>query len=345
MDVQALKEQHARLAQDSCVPWDAYEGARVLITGATGLVGFNVAAALLLNGTACEQPPVVYALVRNVDAAKKRYEALGDFRGRLVFVPGDVTKVIECPVSPDYVIHAAARTDSAGMVNEPLSVIGTTLYGIRNVLDFATANDVKNTVYVSSMEVYGAYESESLLGEHDYGVVDPLSIRSSYPESKKMAENICCSYASERATRVCIARLAQCFGPGLPANENRVFAYFMRCAKEGRDIELATDGLSTRMYVAAADAAAALLVLAARGESGTAYNVANPKTYCSIREMATLVCDNVAHGGVEVRTMAQDAGKYPPNHHLRLDTGRIQALGWRPVISLSEMFESIAGEI
>ena len=342
MNSTALTEALSHL-DGACIPWEKFEGSSVLVTGATGLVGLNVVAALLLKGSKCENPPKVYALVRDARKAEQRFADISS--ENLVFVEGDVTKPLATDETFDYIVHAAARTDSAGMVNEPVSVIATALDGTRNILEFARNTNPKKVVYVSSMEVYGAHEGEERIDEHTYGVVDPLSVRSSYPESKKMCESLCCAYASQYDVPVCIARLAQTFGPGIPSGDKRVFAYFTRCAKEGRNIELATDGSSTRMYVAAADAAAALLTLLADGVPGEAYNVANEDTYCSIRQMADLVATELADGAIAVTIKNEDTGKYPPTHHLKLNVDKIKALGWKPTLSLGQMFRSILDEV
>ena len=338
-----LTKYYAGIGETAGIPWKEFSGESVLVTGATGLVGFNVIATLLVNAARCEEPPTVYALVRNAEKARKRFADLPS--ANLHFIVGDVTDEMPADIRPTYIIHAAARTDSAGMVEEPLSVIGTALDGTRNIMEFARKANPRMVVYVSSMEVYGAHDSDALLTEHDYGTVDPLSIRSSYPESKKMSENICCSYHSQLDVPVCIARLAQTFGVGIPATDQRVFAYFARCAKFGRDIELATEGTSTRMYVSAGDAAAALLILLAKGNPGEAYNVANKTTYCSIREMAELVRATFASTDIAIRVKGVEGGKYPPTHHLKLDVSKVEALGWQPTQTLEDMFASILPDI
>ena len=92
-------------------------------------------------------------------------------------------------------------------------------------------------VYLSSLEVYGTPEKDAdLITENDYGYIEPLSVRSSYSEGKRMVECLCASYAHEYSVPVKIARLSQTFGPGVAYEDGRVFAEFARCALEQRDI-------------------------------------------------------------------------------------------------------------
>lgn len=106
-----------------------------------------------------------------------------------------------------------------------------------------------------------------------------------------MAECLCASYAKEYQVPVRIARLSQTFGPGVDYNDGRVFAEFVRCAVEKRNIVLHTQGNTVRSYCYTKDAVSALLHILLKGTDGEAYNVTNMDTAVSIREMADLVCD------------------------------------------------------
>ena len=78
-----------------------------------------------------------------------------------------------------------------------------------------------------------------------------------------------------------------------------------------------------------------------KGTPGTVYNAANEATYCSVREMAQAVADTFGKGRVAVRTNtdASQLGKYPPDTFLKLNTGRLQSLGWQPQVNLMEMYQ------
>ena len=69
---------------------------------------------------------------------------------------------------------------------------------------------------------YGINE-KGILSEEDFGYMDPVKVRSSYPESKRMCECLCRSYAEEYHVPFKIARLTQTFGAGVERNDRRVF--------------------------------------------------------------------------------------------------------------------------
>ncbi|MBQ1429537.1 MAG: NAD-dependent epimerase/dehydratase family protein, partial [Kiritimatiellae bacterium] len=237
-------------------------------------------------------------------------------------------------------IHAAAETASRGFVERPVETIGTILDGTRNVLEFARTARIGKVVFLSTMEVYGAPTTDPVI-ETDFGVLDPAAVRSSYPEAKRLAENLCAAYVKEHGLDVTIARLTQTFGPGVVRGDTRVFAQFAEAVLEKRDIVLHTEGRTARCYCYIDDAVSAILTLAEKGAAGEAYNVANPETYCTIREMAEMLA--AAHPPTRVVVdLSGAAGRgYAPEFRMRLSTAKLEALGWRPHTALLESYERL----
>ena len=240
----------------------------------------------------------------------------------------------------DWLVHAAAETATKNFVERPVETIASILDGTRNVLEFARAVQVKSMVYVSSMEVYGAPSADPVT-EADIGYLDPVRLRSNYPEAKRMAENLCVAYASEYGVPVKIARLAQTFGEGVRPEDNRVYAQFARAILAGRDIVLKTDGSASRCYCAVSDVVSAIALLLEKGENATPYTVANEDTFCSVREMAErLIAAHPESRSRLVFDISEEAARsYPPSSRLKLDSSRLRALGWEPQVGLMEMFD------
>ncbi len=176
--------------------------------------------------------------------------------------------------------------------------------------------------------------------EADFDGFDPMLVRSSYPESKRMAEAMCAGYAAELGVHAKVLRLTQTFGPGVAYDDGRVFASFARSAREGRDIVLHTAGETERSYLYTADAVSAILTVLLRGEDGQAYNAANEETYCSIRAMAELVARPCGPAPVAVRVRPDESNAlaYAPTLKMDLDTTKLQGLGWRPRVGLEDAY-------
>ena len=332
-----LQEDIAAVLADASIPWSDLDGKTVLISGATGLIGGGLTTALLAYGETVSAPPTVVALVRNTDKARQMF---GDHPAlRLVrWSSGDTP---DWDGDADYILHCASQTSSKGFVEEPVQTIRTAYEGTEALLRYAAEKQSAGFLFLSTMEVYGTPQTDDKVGEDYIGLIDPLTVRNCYPESKRLCECLCAAYAKQYGLPAFVARLTQTFGPGVQPQDRRVFAEFARCVMEQRDIVLHTKGETKRNYLYTADAVRALLLIALRGAAGQAYNVANESTYCSIYEMATLVAEKVADGAIAVRCeIAEDTAKfgYAPVLHMNLDTQKLCALGWRPQQDLESMF-------
>lgn len=339
---EVFQEDLERLAKMNCIPWDALAGKRVLITGATGLIGYTLVSALLYYSKTRDAHIQIVALVRDVQRAQKKFEAQLAEKCDLELIQGTVEALPEIHGEVDYIIHGASPTASAYFVEKPVETIMTAIIGTRNMLELAREKSVAGFVYLSSMEVYGEVTSGTAQKEENLGYIDLFSLRSSYPESKRMAENLCYAYAGEYGVPAAVARLAQTFGPGVDWNDGRVFAYAARCALTGEDIHLKTSGTKENMYLYTADAASALLLLLVKGERGTAYNVGDPASYCSVKEMAEIAAQALGNGSVSVlintATEEETSGLYRPEGCLKLDIEKLRGLGWKETVDLAEMF-------
>ena len=190
----------------------------------------------------------VLAFVRNEKKAKAIFA--GEANDQLAFVVTDILEPVPQNIIADYLIHGASVTASRMMVEQPVETIMTAIQGTRNMLQFAERCKMESMVYLSSMEVYGIMPKEQVeVKETDLGYINPLEIRSSYSEGKRMSECLCAAFASEYNVNVKIARLAQTFGAGIAKDENRVFAQFARSVIEKKDIVLHTRGEKSKLLL------------------------------------------------------------------------------------------------
>lgn len=321
------------------LPLEQMKASTIFITGGTGLVGYNILKEL--SEVAEELELRILALVRSEEKARQLFAGLSE---RIIPVQGDVRAPFCIDEPVHYIIHGAGITASAAFVNQPADTIMTAVTGTQNVLDLAREKQVRSMVYLSSMEVYGSPQEDTVLTEADVGYLDPLQLRSSYPQSKRMCETLCVAYAEEFGVNVKIARLAQTFGPGMQPGDRRAIIQFMEAAMNQQDIRIKATGQSARMYLYTFDAVTALLTLLLKGKSGTAYNVANQDTYCSIQALAETIVRVVGSSSTVMVNTGTEAERriYPPDSFLRLDTTGIESLGWKPRVSLQESLRFLA---
>lgn len=322
-----FREDMEYIAGADFVPWERLAGKRVLVTGATGLVGFNVVSGLLYASRVKSLGLTVLALVRDEARARERFAGQMAGYDDLQLVIGTVEELPPIAGAVDYIIHGASQTASRAFVQQPVETIHTAVRGTGALLELARAKGTQGLVYLSSMEAYGHPERGHRVTEDEIGAMTPLDVRNSYPISKQLCESLCCAYAAEYQVPAMIARLTQTFGPGANYTDGRIFAYFARCVREKSPIVLKTRGETERCYLYTADAVTAILAILLRGEPGQAYNAADERTYCSIAEMAERVA---AWAGIEVQYDIEDeaANGYPTTLYMNLDTSRLAALGW-----------------
>ena len=313
----------------------------ILITGATGLIGYSVITALLEYDLRHSCNISIIAVVRDIEKAEKMYD--GYLGGHLRFIVSDITNVFSVEGKVDHIIHGASLTSSKEFVSKPVDTIRTAVNGTMNMLELAREKQAESFVYLSSMEVYGAPATDDKITEESPTDLNTMSVRTSYPESKRICEAMCCAYNSQYGVSTKVVRLTQTFGPGVSYDDTRVFADFARCVIESRDIVLHTKGETRRNYLYTADAVTAILAVLLSGQGGEAYNAANEDTYCSIYEMAELAASLSESGKTSVRTELQDASSfgYAPTLKMNLDTSKLQKLGWSAVTDLKEMFSGL----
>ena len=319
------------------LPYEQLKGSTVLVTGATGLIGSLLVRSLLAIGDI-----KVLAFVRNEEKAKSIFSDNQD----LIFVIGDVASKIEIEDTVDYIFHCASVTTSGVMIEKPVETLLTSLEGTKNILELAREKKSKSVVYVSSMEMYGIFENLSHeVKENDLGYIDPLKIRSNYPESKRLCENMCIAYLSEYGVSVKIARLAQTFGAGILQSENRVFAQFARSVIKGENIVLHTKGLSEGNYCYTRDCMTGLLTILLNGKNGEAYNVSNPASHTRIADMANMVAKKIAGGKIKVVFDIPDNNSfgYAADTKMKLNSDKLQSLGWKPEVELEEAYRRMIG--
>lgn len=326
------------------IPWADFTDKTFFVTGATGLIGYTFTCALLYQAITKKSGVKVIALVRDIEKAKEQYNEVLVDGVPLTFVQGSVEKLPEIKENIDYIIHGACPTASAFFTEHPVETISTIIDGTGNMLNLAKDKKVKAMVHLSSMEVFGEVTDRRKLSENDLGKIDLTSPRSSYPEAKRLAENLCACYASEYEIPVRVVRLVQTFGPGVKYEDKRVFAYMMRCALENKNIELKTAGTKENSYLYTMDAVTAILTLLLKGENGKTYNVANEETYCSVKDMGRLVLETFGKKDLQVLTnigAETSTQMYPPPSLMNLSTERIKTLAWQPKTPLAQMYSKM----
>lgn len=307
------------------------ENKRILITGASGMLGSYLALAIV-KGVGSKQTDnfEVTLLVRDRHAAN--LTELASFES---------VKIVECDLSEwmadkvyDVLIHAASPaspTKYAGS-NDILSV------NLGFLEKLAVSYLPTSILYVSSGEVYGA-EAPFGFKETYEGEVIPNLRRSAYPLAKKSAEDYLLKLHGKGKTKVQIARLFHTFGPGLKVDDGRSFADFIWAAAKGKPIKLNSDGSAIRTFLYLEDAVAALLTILKKGQSGDIFNVGSERPI-TILEFARET-SFVSGIPLDLNTPATAVTNYEhsPNKSIVPSAGKLVGLGWAEMTNLQDAIQ------
>lgn len=309
---------------------------RVLVTGATGIVGSWLVKDLLAAGA------YVVALVRNPDPQSEFYRS-GDYL-RTVIVNGHLEDfwALEQAINEheiETVLHLGAQPIVGAAQRFPLQTFEANVRGTYNLMEACRLHLqlVKRIVIASSDKAYGP---QPLL---PYTEDMPLQGQQPYEVSKSCTDLIAQSYFYTYGMPVAIARCGNIYGGG-DLNWSRIVPETIRSFLLGQRPVLRSDGTFVRDYIYVKDVSKAYMGLAEQIDEaavkGEAFNF-SPERAVSVLELVTTIqrlmgCENLAP---DVRNTAQ--GEIH-SQYLSAEKAR-KVLNWRPRFTLDQgLQETIA---
>lgn len=301
---------------------------RVLVTGATGLVGSWLTRALLDAGSH------VVALISDVDPDSElvRSRTLA----RVVVVHGRLEErgLVERAVNEhetDTIFHLGAQTLVGTARRAPVPSFESNIQGTWNVLEAARVcrGLVQRVVVASSDKAYG---EQPLL---PYTEDMPLAGRAPYDVSKSCTDLLSQSYHATYGLPVTIARCGNIYGGG-DLNWSRIVPGTIRALLRGEKPVSRSDGTLVRDYLYVDDVVSAYLLLGealgAGGFAGEAFNFSD-ESPMSVLVMYAAVCDAMG-ASVNPAVLGQAGGEIQ-NQHLSAAKAT-SALGWKTRFDLHE---------
>ena len=107
-----------------------------------------------------------------------------------------------------------------------------------------------------------------------------------------------------------------------------MYAQFIRNILAGEDIVMKSTGEQFRSWCYVVDCASAILFLLLKGENMTPYNIADPQSNITIRELAQIIAQ-IGHKKVVVTAPdAKEKSGYSTIKKAVFDTRKLENLGW-----------------
>lgn len=310
-------------------------GTSILVTGAGGLIGSYITDILLAFNRNRDTDIRIIATGRNMDHLRERFPEIDE--EELLLVEYDVNEPPAFDFQVDYIIHAASNAFPKAFTTDPVGTIASNIVGTQYLLDYAREHGARRLLFVSSGEVYGQGDlSLDSFTETYAGYVDPVQVRSCYPNSKRTAETLCVSYHQQYGLETVIVRPSHTYGPNATSRDNRANVQFINSAVAGNDIVMKSAGTQMRSYTYIADAATAILTVLICGETAQAYNIANSNAIATIAGYAQIAAE-VA--GVKILFEEPDEvakAQQTPIAKQVLDSKKLEGLGWKGEFTVEE---------
>lgn len=268
------------------LPWEELSNKNILITGATGLIGSTLVEVLMSHQVLDYH---VYASGRDemkIHTLFDKYINNPNFH----FIKYDVREPLDHNVN-FHIIFAGAGLASPNLyATNPVDVMKSNFYGVDNLFSYGVHHKLEKFIYISSGEVYGEGDGR-VFTENYSGYVNCATLRACYPSAKRATESLCIAYAHQYGIDVRIARPCHVFGPNFSKSDQRVYAQFIRNVLADGDIIMKSTGEQYRSWCYVVDCASALLYILLKGKSNEVYNIADPESNITIKELAYIIAE------------------------------------------------------
>jgi len=309
---------------------------RVLVTGATGMVGSWLVRRLLGEGA------FVVAFIRDWDPNSELIRS-GDVYATTVVNGqlesfGDVERAIN-EHEVDTVFHLGAQTLVGPAYRSPLPTFESNIRGTYNLLEACRQHRglVQRVVVASSDKAYGQVE------QLPYTEDMPVQGLHPYDVSKSCTDLLARTFAQTYDLPVTVARCGNIYGGG-DLNWSRIVPDTIRSTLQNRPVVLRSDGRYIRDYIYVKDVVEAYMLLAERaandGVRGEAFNF-GLESRVTVLQIAGKVLELMGRTDLEP-VIANTATAEIKDQYLHCGKAR-KVLNWRHRYSLEEgLKETIA---
>lgn len=239
---------------------------RMLVTGAAGFIGSQLAERLVADGhdvIGIDSFSDHYAR----DLKELNLAALDEHpQFRLVAVDIARDPILDLFTDVDIAFHLAARPGVRDSWSDFNDYAQANIIGSRAVFDAAATTQTR-VVYSSSSSVYGDASSLPVSEEHARHPISP------YGASKVMTEVLAGAYAASFGLDAVGLRYFTVYGPR--QRPDMGLSRFIEALVDGRDIPLYGDGLQQRDMTYVGDVVEATIAAGKSGHPGAVYNIAS----------------------------------------------------------------------
>lgn len=301
-------------------------GARVFVTGASGLIGSYVLACL---GELAQRGVRVDVRAQAYSAAPPHVAAIAARHG-FELLQADLSRFDVYPGLPeaDVIVHAAGYAQPMRFMANPDRTLQINTSATMALLRKLAPGG--HFQFLSSAEVYTGLQG----GPHPesaVGTSTPSHPRAAYIEGKRGGEAACHAWRGQGVHATAV-RLGDVYGPGTRPHDKRALNSFIERALTDGEIRMLDAGEAVRTYCYVADAVELMWAILLGGRE-TVYNVAGR----SVTTIADLAAAIGRLTGVPVTRGPAGTGVAGAPQTLHLDLSRVDAeFGHRELVGLEQ---------
>ncbi len=222
-----------------------FDKKNILVTGGAGFLGSHLCDRLVKDSKVICVDNFLTGDQKNIDHLLKN--------PNFVFIKADINEVLDLEAYPELqpfkiqfqgvqeIYNLACPMSPSQFDKNKVSNLLTNSAGVKNMLDLAIKYSAK-FIHFSSSVVYGPRRDDNQkITEIDFGIVNPVSERSSYDEGKRFAESMVINYRDVHNLDTRIARIFRAYGPRMKLGEQHMIPDFVSNALDNKDVVIFGD--------------------------------------------------------------------------------------------------------
>jgi UDP-glucose 4-epimerase len=297
---------------------------KVLVTGAAGFIGSNLADRLLSGGH--EVIGYDNFSTGQEHFLRPAYQSAGFRLHRNDLL--DLPALQQAMAGVELVVHLAANADVRFGTDHPTKDLEQNTIATSNVLEAMRRAGVKRIAFASTGSVYGEAPVVPTPENAPFPVQTSL-----YGASKLAAEGLISAYCEGFGFQAYIFRFVSILGERY--SHGHIFDFYRQLLEHPGELLILGNGTQRKSYLYVQDCIDAML-LALEGATA-AVNIFNLGTdeYCSVSDSIGWIC---AHLGLnpKLQYSGGDRGWVGDNPLIFLDCSRMRELGWKPKLTIRQ---------
>jgi UDP-glucose 4-epimerase len=297
---------------------------RPFVTGGAGFIGSHIVDRLAQTATNL-------TIYDNFSTGRKQFicHHAGNHRVRVVRADVlDSERLNKEMAGSDFVFHLQANADVRGGAQRTRIDLEQNTIATWNVLEAMRINEVRHIVFASSATIYG--EPDVFPTPESYA---PLQT-SLYGASKLAGEAMIQAYSEYFGITCYIFRFVSWIGERY--THGVIFDFIKKLRANPKTLEVLGDGKQRKSYLDVVDGVNGIFYAVQHAKDRkNVFNLGHDE-FMNVLSLADVVVEELGLKRVQYCTTGGERGWLGDAPFVHLDTAKLQALGWRPQVSIEQ---------